>query len=445
MRNFAIAALGALLVARPVPAGAEPTDFTVAAAPGLPKGAALPGPERALAVAPPPAFQNAQPIEDATRGLVEAALRNSGLFAQADAGPGGGVPPVRTLVIDPLIDRVTNYESAATRAIERVTAAVVAERFPQVRLRPMGTAALAEKPLILLGSIAPLGRAAGPQQASLGPPFAYQVSMALVDSRNGRVLSRPVAWVRAGDVDPSPVPFHRDAPVWMPDGAQDAYLRTVAAEPGSQADWEYMESLAAEALIQEGMAAFKAGNAEDAANRFNAALRAPRGQQLRSYNGLYLAHVLAGDRRAASASLDKLLEFGSRSDRMVLKVLFRPGLAVWSDKAERERYSAWVRRLAVQLGDTDRCTLVAGHASATGTTTLNDILSLRRARYVRDRMLQADRRLRDRLGAQGFGSSQNLIGFGTDNWQDAMDRRVEFHTDDCVARTADAGATAAAD
>jgi hypothetical protein len=49
------------------------------------------------------------------------------------------------------------------------------------------------------------------------------------------------------------------------------------------------------------------------------------------------------------------------------------------------------------------------------------------------RMLERDNRaLGTKLSAAGVGSREALVGLGTDDVRDALDRRVEFRVVDCV-------------
>jgi outer membrane protein OmpA-like peptidoglycan-associated protein len=69
---------------------------------------------------------------------------------------------------------------------------------------------------------------------------------------------------------------------------------------------------------------------------------------------------------------------------------------------------------------------VTGHTSATGATAINDRLSLLRAEYIQRRLQEDVPDLAKRTIANGVGSRENLVGTGTDNAADALDRRVEF-------------------
>jgi outer membrane protein OmpA-like peptidoglycan-associated protein len=63
---------------------------------------------------------------------------------------------------------------------------------------------------------------------------------------------------------------------------------------------------------------------------------------------------------------------------------------------------------------------------------LNQRLSLRRAEYVMRRLAAEAPELGARLIATGRGSEQNLIGSGTDDAKDALDRRISFDAIACT-------------
>ena len=79
------------------------------------------------------------------------------------------------------------------------------------------------------------------------------------------------------------------------------------------------------------------------------------------------------------------------------------------------------------------CMDLVGHTSLTGSAAFNDKLSQQRAGVVKERLEAATAALRGRLAAHGKGSAEPLVGTGTDDARDALDRRVEFKIVDCPA------------
>ena len=74
---------------------------------------------------------------------------------------------------------------------------------------------------------------------------------------------------------------------------------------------------------------------------------------------------------------------------------------------------------------------VVGHTSHTGSEPYNDRLSEQRAASIQRKLEIEAPPLAGRLKASGVGFRENLIGTGTDDARDALDRRVEFKISGC--------------
>ena len=158
----------------------------------------------------------------------------------------------------------------------------------------------------------------------------------------------------------------------------------------------------------------------------------PAGDQLRVHNGLYLANWRLGRREAAAEAFDRLVDFGLRQRRLAVKFLFRPGsTAFWPDPEVSGPYGMWLERLARRAAASGACLELVGHTSASGLAAMNERLSLLRARYVEARLEAEAPELAPRTTARGAGARENLVGSGTDDAADALDRRVEFGVVDC--------------
>ena len=107
--------------------------------------AAVPGPGT-RAERPPSPPKEALAFDDAVAALTVA------LFARAQPALPASAQP-RPLVVDPLIDRATGNQAAATRSMEGRMVAIMRERFPQVEPRPFTPRELDRRPLVLVGSI----------------------------------------------------------------------------------------------------------------------------------------------------------------------------------------------------------------------------------------------------------------------------------------------------
>ena len=124
---------------------------------------------------------------------------------------------------------------------------------------------------------------------------------------------------------------------------------------------------------------------------------------------------------------------GLEAKRLPVKLLFQPGKTAFHQAGDlAQQYTMWVDSLARETGRAQACVRIVGHTSRTGSARANETLSRQRAEIVQ-RMLERDNRaLSTRLSAAGVGSREALVGLGTDDLRDALDRRVEFRVVDCV-------------
>jgi len=87
--------------------------------------------------------------------------------------------------------------------------------------------------------------------------------------------------------------------------------------------------------------------------------------------------------------------------------------------------------VAFQVGVRETCMKVVGHTSRTGSAASNLALSQRRAAIVKQTLERLNKSLDTRLSSEGVGANEVIVGLGTDDMRDALDRRVEFRTVDC--------------
>jgi outer membrane protein OmpA-like peptidoglycan-associated protein len=139
-----------------------------------------------------------------------------------------------------------------------------------------------------------------------------------------------------------------------------------------------------------------------------------------------------GRREAASRAFEEIVDYGLRTGQFSMKFLFKPGsTAFWPDPEVSRSYAGWLKAIAGRISDSDKCLIVRGHASRTGPEPLNERLSLLRAEYIERRLTSEAPTLTTRMIADGVGSRENLVGSGTDDARDALDRRVEFDVISC--------------
>jgi len=338
----------------------------------------------------------------------------------------------RTLVIDPLIDRGSGNQSVATRAMEQRIVRTVRDRFAAVKPQQFSAESLQSQPLILVGSITPV---AGPGiiPPTKGPTQTYRIWASLADLRTNRIVSHATAWVRADGVDMTPTAFFRDSPTWLADRNQAAYLGTCAANAGEAVNPSYIASLFSAAAVADGVKAYEGGRYQEALSRYTQAKALPAGDQLRVFNGIYLANAALNRKLEAEQAFGSLVAYGLENGKLAVKFVFRPNATqFWPDQKITGAYPMWLRQIASRSADQTSCLRLVGHTSPTGTAEANQALSLARAQRLRQDLVTRQPGLDAKADAQGRGSAEPIVGSGRDDATDVLDRRVEFEVRPCA-------------
>jgi len=339
----------------------------------------------------------------------------------------------RILVVDPLIDRGTGNQVVATRRMADRMIARVREQTPSIEPRPFTAENLDQKPLLLVGSITAVAGPGSVPPVTSRRPTVYRIWASLSDLRTGKIIAKEMAWVRADGVDMSPTEFFRASPAWAADPAMVAYLKTCGGNPGEPVDPTYLNGVKANAATAEGIQAYENGRPLEALVALTAAEHLAGGDQIRVHNGLYLTNLALGRTDVAEAEFGRMIDAGLDQGKLAVKLVFKPAsVQFWPERAISGPYPMWLRQIAAHAAERSACLRIIGHTSPTGAPEINDVLSKRRAEFVRATLIRRAPQLRPRTQALGRGSSEPIVGSGRDDATDVLDRRVEFAPSNCV-------------
>ena len=399
----------------PAPAVAAAQPARVAAL--APVSAPAPAPVSNVFVAPAPVK-----FEDSiTRA-------GQSLFAQAAPLLGN---ESRIIVIDPLIDANTGAQTVSTVKMGEQLESIAKSRNAQWSVKSLTRDSLAQKPLLLIGTLTPVTV----ERSIDAVPDAFRVWLTLIDLRSGKVIAKQLDRATIDSVNPEPLKFYQDSPTWHKDKTVLGYINScqINTKIGDPADPDYLARLPGAAVVNEAILAYDGGKVPLANKLYKEAEPLADPGDLRVLNGLYITSWQLGQRDAARDAFGKLVESGLELKRLPVKLLFQPGKTQFSAAGDLpQQYQMWIASLAQKAGSSASCVRVIGHTSRTGSARGNETLSRQRAEAVQ-RMLERDNRaLAAKLSAAGVGSREALVGLGTDDVRDALDRRVEFRVVDCV-------------
>jgi outer membrane protein OmpA-like peptidoglycan-associated protein len=333
--------------------------------------------------------------------------------------------PRGVIAVDPAIDGNTGQQTIASKALDSRLLQRASDKFAQFDVAAVNSSILGKAQYLLAATLTPLDAA----KATAG---TFRISLSLTDIKTGFVVAQSAARIRSEGVDTTPTPFYRDSPSLTKDRVVEGQIRTAQTPTGGAADEIYMSRLPINALISEGSNRYEAGNYAEALRYYETAAARPEGQQLRVLNGLYLANTQLGRTDDAEKAFAKIVALGLATNSLSVKFLFRPGsLEFLADPKVSGPYNTWLRLVAREVAASKSCLTIVGHTSRTGTEQFNERLSLQRAVAIQRRIEAQAPETAGRLVSVGLGFRENLVGSGTDDLRDALDRRVEFKVRNC--------------
>ena len=342
-----------------------------------------------------------------------------GLFKKESDVPRG------VIAVDPAIDGNTGQQTLASKALDSRLLQRASDKFAQFDVAAVNSTILGKAQYLLAATLTPIDAA----KATAG---TFRISLSLTDIKTGFVVAQSATRVRSEGVDTTPTPFYRDSPSLTKDRVVEGQIRTAQTPTGGAADEIYMSRLPINALISEGSNRYEVGNYAEALRYYETAAGRPEGQQLRVLNGLYLANTQLGRTDEAEKAFAKIVALGLATNSLSVKFLFKPGsLDFLADPKVSGPYNTWLRLVAREVAASKTCLTIVGHTSHTGTEQFNDRLSLQRAVAIQRRIEAQAPETSGRLVAVGVGFRENLVGSGTDDLRDALDRRVEFKVRNC--------------
>jgi outer membrane protein OmpA-like peptidoglycan-associated protein len=363
----------------------------------------------------PASFDEA--VNEATDSLASQTQRLPAFVAQLDK---------RALVIDPMIDGASGQQTVVTRQLEEKVMARLASKHAALPVLPFKLASLNRSQYVMTGTMTRL------QDAKAGARAPFQINLALTELKSGTVVAQASSRARGAGLDTTPTPYYRDSPVLVKDKIVEGYIRTSQTAPGQPAVRDYFDRLATATTINEATQAYNSEKYQEALDLYKTALAAPYGEQLRTLNGIYLASWKLGRLPEAEQAFGKVVALGIASNNLGVKFLFNPGSTeFWSDTKVSGPYAIWVRQIAKQTAQSKVCMDIVGHTSRTGGEAFNDKLSAQRAAAIRQKLGAEASELSARTKTNGLGFRENIIGTGTDDASDALDRRVEFKIVGC--------------
>jgi outer membrane protein OmpA-like peptidoglycan-associated protein len=337
----------------------------------------------------------------------------------------------KDIVLDPFIDVASGEIVKVSHKIEQVIFQETTRNFEKIRITQITPRNLRGADYVLNGVIDFTDyKALGSEKTEK----YYQVSASIVNLKNGEIIANAERWISDKDLDYTPDPIYSDSPTYIKDKTTENRITTAKTPAGQPAQEDYYSTLDTHALLVEAEMLYAQADLKKALQLFKEASTRKDGQTMKTFAGLYEANYKLKDMEAAEEAFGQLLTASVKeNNKLNVKFLFDVNSVDFINNVSlRHQYSVWLLQLNKFFKENNYCFHIVGHSSHTGASRYNETLSLARAKKVQELMKEASfPEILERSKATGKGFQENLVGSGTDDARDAIDRRVEFLLVNC--------------
>lgn len=370
--------------------------------------------------APPlsPTVKTPMELEPAVKALA------ADLFGQVRASQNFvGRMGKKAFVVDPFIDAYTAEVNETSRQIEQVLMREVRSAFPEFPIEHMSVKNLGTSQYVVNGTIR--------LDKTSGSGF-YRVSSSVVDLKTGMIIANSEVWLTKEKLNFEPIASYKESPMYLKDKRVEGYIATTLSNTGALADKSYFDTLPTAAVLSEADVRFDAGDFANALDLYQLAEGRADGKTMKTYSALYQSYRKLGQNQEAEKAFANLVDVGLGNNNLSTRFLFTVNTTDFvADPSLRSQYALWLRQIARRVAAAGVCLNIVGHSSRSGNERYNDQLSQQRALAVQKLMQKDFPQVMQKTKAYGKGFRENIIGTGSDDAQDAIDRRVEFRVVEC--------------
>lgn len=335
----------------------------------------------------------------------------------------GNVPT--SFMTDVIMNADTGEEIELNKQIFEIIQMTATNSFPSYSVAEMNSENVHQANFVIIGVVK--NEIYNNQSTKLPHLF-----LSAVDVKNSQVMAHSEVWISNQDMKLQPTALYSDSPMFLKDPRAEKVIATARAAAGSVVDTNYFSTMQTNGLLTEASTAYNRGDYHLAVELFGKAAGRDDGQVMKTYAGLYQAHSKLRQLTEAEAAFAKLTEIGLKNGTLSVKFLFQVADTSFFGSSEQvAEYDIWLRQISRKIAESRSCVEISGHASHSGSADFNKKLSDKRAHTIQKRLLEISPVIAKNTVAIGRGFEENIVGSGTDDIRDAIDRRVEFKVLDC--------------
>jgi len=374
-------------------------------------------------VSNPPVRHSAEPIESVHQNVRmasrKAALEIASQIKATQQEKGA-------IWIAPAINRQSGEITASGREFQVLMAADIKSMHPDLIVHSLG----GDPGYAWRWVVSPQVEFEKPQDGSITSNW-FKVTVSTINTQ-GDFLPGAMLRINAQQFDATPSKFFKDAPIYLI-GNYHTERTQLTVQPASASENSTLRRrfISIEAFNQQGILEFEDEKYHQSILSFQKSLELDR-NNIPALFGVYQAWYALNERIQYEKAFSNLISAAVAQNNISFKFLFQVASAEFRNDIEvSKQYDFWLSHLSKQVQTSGRCLLIQGHASKTGSTEYNEQLSQNRAKQVAALMIRHVPELKAKISFEGRGFKDNLVGSGTDDAKDAVDRRVDFKLQPC--------------
>lgn len=332
------------------------------------------------------------------------------------------------IMFDPFVDASSGEIVQASQQFEHLLFKNISKNHPAITIQRLNPQKFEEADYVLNGIFEYI---IADEEQGRQEGF-YRISSSMITVKEGKIVANEQLWLFNEELDFTPIATYQDSPMFLRDDFLQALINTAKGNVGKKADRRYYHALEANALIAQASLAYETQDYARALSYYEQAAALPEGKMMKTFAGLYQTYRKLGKMAAAEIAFRDLFALGVENNNLSTKFLFVVNSTEFiNNPAIKAQYQIWLRQIAQFFRQSEYCIHILGHSSRTGAEKYNEGLSLRRAKKVQTLLAKYFPGIIKHSKTVGRGFLDNIVGSGTDDARDAVDRRVDFFVVDC--------------
>lgn len=328
---------------------------------------------------------------------------------------------LKKIVIDPFVDVESGYPVKVNAKIKDIMAKEIEKRFEITGEMEPDKLEVSE---YVLNGIVTIEEKVG-KKGNI-----YKVNASVFEKSSGKVLAS--AAMRVSGFDTTPMDIYKDSPVYLKGKSYDQYVSSVKKLPNEDINKDYQDRLTIKAMLVKGDLLYEQREFKKSLTYYNQVAGSQTVPPMEVLNGQYTNLAKQGQWVEAEEVYGKLAKASVlETNEVTSKITFGPN-SKQPMESKIAQYNIYMKQIANLVASSRSCKIkIIGHCSKTGAASYNDKLSLQRAAWIQGKMASYALGILSKSQIIGRGFRENIVGTGTDDITDEIDRRVEFKFTDC--------------